>query len=347
MKALKKLTLILLTAVLCSIASAKPKDAKSSATEPAYTVDSSHDMDANWEMYFSTGDEKYLENILVYVNTEDLLLKNINKKAKSLFKDKRFTDAMIKLGADRNGNKVELYYDLEMMTGFLLGDELFADDIKYIYSLFPEDLFIRGVMKNTAFWSLLSNASQNDDINIAIQKHIPYLNEKSQKTFYLSMEMKEEIPLIKSDKGATEFSDGKIYLMPVLVNDLEGTIEEWTRLKPEEQPIIKSSSNVNLKTGTDSISPFILFSANDDAELPIFYDAELIKPDGSKSQFKGTKLNLISEKPENPNFVFAAPQNFKWVFDKTDAPGKYTLRLSVYTSKQVIAVFEMDFKLKK
>ena len=343
---LKKLCLLICAAMMCSFASAAGKSSKKKAS-PEYTLEKTHDMDANWDMYFETGDETYLENVLAYADSEDLMMTKINKQAKTLMKDENFVKAMEHLGAEVNGNKFDLAYDLELMVSFFVQDEEFADATKYVYSFFPDEMFIRGVVKSTSFWSLVSNASQHEEINIAIQKRLPYLNEKAHMTFVLGLGLNEKIPLLKSDKGSAEYSNDKIYLMPVLINDLDRTVNDWNSLDAEEMPSVKPSSEVNLKKEINSIAPFIMYSANAAMDYPIYYDGELIKPDGTTSAFKATKVNLATKAPQNSTYIYAAQQQFNWVFDKTDAPGKYTLRLSVYTSKQVIAVFEMDFKLKK
>ena len=340
----KKVVLLMLTATLCSFASAKSGKSK---PKIEYTLQSSHDMDANWDQYFNTGDETYLENILAYVDTEDLVMEKINKSAKKFLKDEKFVQSMDALGAEVVGGKFNLAYDLETMTGFFSKSQDLSEPLKYIYSFFPDDLFIRGVMKNTAFWSLASNAEQHDEINIALQKHIPYLNEKVRTSFYIYMGAEEGIGLVKSDKGMAEYSTDKIYIQPFLVNDLDKTVSDWVSFESDEMPEIKPSSEVNLKKGTDSISIFTVFCANEKCDYPLYFDCELINPDGTKSEYKGVKLDFVEKKPEHPDYLYAANQSYTWVFDKSDPNGKYTVRFAVYSAKKVVSVFDMTFSLKK
>lgn len=343
---MKKIVLILCAALLCSFASAAGKSSKKKA-EPVYDMESANVMDANWEKYFDTGDEQYLDNIIAYVDTEDLLMTEINKKAGKLIKDEKFVQAMKNLGAEVSGKKFVIGFALEPMVGFLVQDENFAQDIRYIYSYFPQELFIRGVMKNTAFWSLTSNAEQHQEINIALQKRIPYMDEKLQNTFSMSMTFEDWIGLVKSDTGAAEFSNTKIQIIPVLVNDLDKTINDWNTLKPEEMPKITSTSEVNIKKGNDIIAPFITFFVKGKCDFPLYYDCELIDPKGEKSDFNATKLNFASQEPSNKNYIYSVQQNCGWKFDNTDPVGKYLVKITVYSEKQVIAIFEMTFSLKK
>lgn len=337
---IKKMGLLLCLLLLCSYAGAKGK-------EPDYTMDSGHVMDANWYQYLTTWDEEYLENILVYIDTEDLLMKNVNQKAKTFLKDEKFVGSMKKLGAEVKNNKFELDYDLELLVGFLIQDEEFAADIQYVYSFFPEDLFIRGVMKNTAFWSVMSNAEQYEVTNIAVQKRIPYFNEKVQASCYMYLERDDKIGFVKTDKGAAEFDNGKIHIMSLLVNDMDKAVEDWNTLDAEEAPVIKTSTEVNLKKGLDSIAPFIVFNVNGDVDYPLYYDAELIHPDGKLSSVGVKKLNFTDREPENRNYLYSVMQSFKWVFDKSDTAGTYTVKVTVYSAKNVLCIFEQAFKLKK
>ncbi len=303
--------------------------------EPQFKPDSPKKMDNNWKKYYSTKDEKYLENILAYVNTKDLFTEQLNERYSEISSDEKFFEILTKFGAVNDGQKIEFSYDFEMLTGFRIKSEKTADDITYLYSFFPYELFVRGVYKSTAFWSLLSNAEQYEHINIAIQKHIPYLNQKSQNNFYSCMDLEKDIGFVKSFRGGDSYSENDLFISVCLVNDIDETLKEWTSLKEEGTPFIKSTVTVGPET--DFIAPFVTFSGSKLTGDLIYYDCELIHPDKSISIYK--KLTLSKGSLERNDLIYTASQHYGWKFDKTDPAGNYTARLTFYKEKSVLVVF--------
>ncbi|MBQ9538753.1 MAG: hypothetical protein IJU95_05740, partial [Treponema sp.] len=322
-KILRRLMFVLLAGMSLSCASAKAKGRQAKATEPEYSIDSANKMDENWGLYYSTGDETYLENIIAYADTEDLLAKKINAKYKKLSSDERLMGILRDFGGEEKNRGIEFPYDFELLAGFLLYDEGMADDIKYVYSFFPQELLIRGVMKGTAFWSLTSNAEQYENINIALQKHIPYMNEKSRVNFCWYMKLDKEIGLVKSDKGTATFQRDDIWIAVTLVNDMNAAVCQWESLAVNENPMIRSSVRVDAKN--NSIGPFIAFRCGEQAEYQLYYDCELITPGGKLSPNKGSKLLFAESRPENCELIYSVPQNYVMVFDDSDAGGNYTV----------------------
>ena len=340
-KFLQAVIVLGLSALIMSCAS-KPKSENKNpiAAEPEYTRDSGTIMDQNWEKYFNTGDEIYLENIIAYVNTEDLLLKTINEQYNKVSADRDFVAAMNLLEVEEQDGAFNCVFDLEMLSAYMIQMDEYKDAILYIYSLFPEDLFIRGVMKTTAFWSLVSNAEQNEDINIALQKHLPYLLEKVQINFYSFLKLEEDIVFIKSDDGVAAFQNDNMQVSFALVNDINQAIDAWNNVPENETPKIRATAIVDSENNT--IAPFVIYHCKNQQNFPVLYDVELIKPDETVSSDKGLKIPLIENKPDR-DLYFIPSKFYSWSFDKKDKKGTYTVRITVHTTTKVIAVLEMDF----
>ena len=341
-KLLKTVLYLFLTGLVMSCASkaAAPETTKEVPAEPVFTEDSGEDMDKSLASYFATGDETYLDEIIAYVNTEDLLLKKANEQYKTLSKDQKFVTAFANMGAEQKDGKFVCDFDIEMLVAYMLQIDDYKEDTTYVYSFFSRDLFVRGVMKTTAFWSLLSNAEQNEDINIAIQKRIPFLKDKVQINFYTFMGFKKEIGYGYSDKGNAVFQDDDIFIAVTLVNDLKQTIYDWDNVPENETPKIKSTTTVN--STDNSISPFIVYQCKNQQEFPIFYDVELIVP-GGKIDDQKKNIECINKRPDNPDLFYSVEKNYFWVFDDSDPKGKYTVSVTVHTADKVLAVFYLDF----
>lgn len=333
--------LTLLTLIMSCASKAKTEDVQDILVEPEYNEDSGTDMDKNWALYYSTGDEAYLENVIAYADTQDLLIKKVNERYQQLSQDSKFVEAFINMGAEQKDGYFESSYDLELFVFYMLRMDKYKADVQYIYSFFEQDLFVRGVMKSTAFWSLISNAQQYEDINIAIQKHIPYLNKKCQMNFYSFLQLKEYIGFIKSDNGIGIFQNGKLYISIALVNDINQAFDAWVSVPENENPKIRNTTKVDSEN--NSIAPFLVFYCNDWEDFPIYFDVELMNPDGSVSPEKGKKLSLIEENQNLQNLLYAASQSYCWTFDKGDKNGNYIIRITIHTATRVIAVFDMDF----
>ena len=317
--------------------------------EPEFTMETGKILDENWAKYYDTNDEIYLENIIAYADTEDLFVKSVNADFKKLSADEKFMSFIKEFNGEVKDGKVEFPFDFELISGFLLRDSEMKESAAYIYSLFPMDLLVRGANKSAAFWSLCSNAEQYENINIALQKHIPFMREKVRNTFYLFGELglEKEVGYAKSAKGAAVFTDGSIAVSVLLVRDIKEALGKWTSVPESASPEISTVTKVTMKENL--IAPFIAYKINDDkVKFPVYYDVELVKPDGTISNSSKSMKNLLlaDAKPEK-DLIYTAPVNCGFAFDESDEKGSYTIRVSVYTKKNVIAVFDLDFKLEK
>lgn len=352
-------TVFMLCILLTSFFSCEtiPEDTKNNDTamrsdaEPEYTIESGDALDRLWAAYFQTKDDADLEKIIAYVNTNDMLTAKINEQYKKISRDKKYMTLLDKYGAEHKNKHITVPYDFEILSGILMGmnDQKLLDDVNYLYSFFndDDDLKVRAIVKGGAFISLVANAKQHTDVNIALQKHIPYLNEKVQTSFYsdIGLNLKDDIGFAQSDNGTADFDNHNISIKVILVNDMQAMLHEWVNLKPEEAPNIISTSKVTMRE--NQIAPFIVFFLREQNEFPLYYDCELIYPDGTFSKNKGLRLSFLPNKPADLDYVYTANQPSGFAFDETDKAGTYTVRVSVYTDTQVIAVFENRFVLEK
>lgn len=148
-----------------------------------------------------------------------------------------------------------------------------------------------------------------------------------------------------SNTGSAQFSDESIDVVVILVNDLKEAINNWNSVPENSAPLIKSTSTVSLEN--NSIAPFIIYKVNSQTTYPIYYDCELLKPNNTRSKFKGEKLSLCKQRPSNLNLFYLAPQNFVWALDETDPDGEYTMLIKIYTDKTLIQAFQMHFTFRK
>lgn len=152
--------------------------------------------------------------------------------------------------------------------------------------------------------------------------------------------------VVKSDEtGKAQFDSKDISIVVLLVNDFEATLQNWNSTPTNEYPIIASTSKASLKN--DTVVPFIVYKVNKLKTFPVYYDLELIEPDGTKARDSGYKLIFSEKKPPVPNALFPVAQNAGWKLDKTDDEGKYKIAIKVYTNKKVLAEFEMPFEFTK
>ena len=86
-----------------------------------------------------------------------------------------------------------------------------------------------------------------------------------------------------------------------------------------------------------------MYHCKNQQEFPVYFDVELINPDGSISPEKGIKIPLVEEKPDYPDLFYAASKTYCWIFDKDYKNGNYTMRITIYSATKVIVVFEMGF----
>ncbi len=140
-------------------------------------------LDGYWEAYTETKDVSYLDKIVACVETDDLILKNVEKA----YKEKKLDDSWIDFLEITNvKGKMVQKYDLDCLTVLILKgqDQDLISNMRYLYSLCPEDLLIRNAVKSSAFWSLASVAEQRADVRVYLEEKLPRMSEKSRNVFY-------------------------------------------------------------------------------------------------------------------------------------------------------------------
>ncbi|MBO5482267.1 MAG: membrane lipoprotein lipid attachment site-containing protein [Spirochaetaceae bacterium] len=132
-------------------------------------------LDGYWESYFETKDTFYLDNILAYVKAEDALLANLNVA----YKENKIDDSWVYyLDLTKTDGVLTSNYDMDALSVLLLqyGDKEVSNDMKFLYSLFPQDLLIRNAVKSSAYWSLASNAEQIASVRLYLEEKLSELS---------------------------------------------------------------------------------------------------------------------------------------------------------------------------
>jgi hypothetical protein len=153
--------------------------------EPTFSVESAKQLDSWWSAYFKSGETKYIEYIIEYANTEDLMSIRLNQSIAKIKADTKAVDLLRKLQIQVADDGVSSRYELDTLFGILFRNKDLQDDLKYLYSLFPDknELLIRCAVKSSAFWSLLANSRQHADVKVFVESVIPNLKKSSIYTF--------------------------------------------------------------------------------------------------------------------------------------------------------------------
>lgn len=139
-------------------------------------------LDGYWNSYFETNDTFYLDQIIAYTQTEDLLLENLSQA----YKENKIDDSWLNyLGLTNTNGILTSNYDMDALSVFFIkyGDKDIANDMKYLYSLFSQDLLVRNSVKTSAYWSLVSNAEQRTDVKIYLEDQLPNMPLEKRKIF--------------------------------------------------------------------------------------------------------------------------------------------------------------------
>lgn len=149
---------------------------------PDFSADGGKTLDGYWLDYFATLDPKYLDRILAYAESEDVLSVQINRA----YSEGTIDESLIECLSMKNEDGILTSdYDLDALSIFFLeyGDEELSGAVKYIYSLFPQDVLIRNAVKSSAYWSLASNAGQSLGIRLYLEQKLPEIPEKTANIF--------------------------------------------------------------------------------------------------------------------------------------------------------------------
>ncbi len=139
-------------------------------------------LDGYWESYFKTKDSFYLDNILAYVKAEDALLTNLNEA----YKENKIDDNWVYYLEFTNTDGVlTSNYDMDALSVlvFQYVDKEVSYHMKFLYTLFPQDLLIRNVVKYSAYSSLASNADQIASVRFYLEEKLPELSLDKQNFF--------------------------------------------------------------------------------------------------------------------------------------------------------------------
>ena len=139
-------------------------------------------LDGYWASYFETNDTFYLDQIFAYIQTEDLLLENLTQA----YKENKIDDSWIEyLGLTNTNGVLSSNYDMDGLSVFFIrfGNQDIANSMKYLYSLFPQELLVRNAVISSAYWSLASNAEQRTDVKLYLEEQLSNLPLTKQKIF--------------------------------------------------------------------------------------------------------------------------------------------------------------------
>ena len=180
---MKKIILILAGLSVLVLSSCQSTKAVKQEPQPLdFSRDGGKTLDGYWDSYFKTSDTYYLDQIVAYTESEDTLVKNLN----DAYANNTIDDNLVEYLSLKNTNGVLTSdYDMDFISIYFLryGDEEISGNMKYVYSLFPQDLLIRNSVKSSAYWSLYSNAEQRQDVNDYLRQKLPSLSSKTRKVF--------------------------------------------------------------------------------------------------------------------------------------------------------------------
>lgn len=148
-------------------------------------------------------------------------------------------------------------------------------------------------------------------------------------------------PVVESKTGVASFKNQNASIIVFLVNNLDETLEIWSKPDSEGFPKIKTTANAYVNNG---IAPFIVYSLSNDAKTPLYYDMKLMKPNGDYSTNAAVKLPLATKKPLN-NMLYTAEQFYGWGFDDSDQKGTYSISIRIYNDIETIIEYKMLFSL--
>lgn len=183
------ISLLLLFAFSCKSTKLDKENAENAQNyvfhEPDFSENGGKSLDKLWNYYFETEDMRFLDYIFAYIDTPDLFLKGLNQKHDEIAWDKKAQTILDRFGIEDLNSAFECPIDYELLMGTLIKDDEAKDDLKYLYSYLDEQIFLRGVVKSAAFWSVNSVAEQYPLVNEYLTKKIPKLNPNARNTFIL------------------------------------------------------------------------------------------------------------------------------------------------------------------
>ncbi|MCR5188086.1 MAG: hypothetical protein K6C97_04060 [Treponema sp.] len=152
---------------------------------PDFSADGGKALDKLWDYYFESKDQRFLDYIFAYIDSEDCFMKGLNERHDEIAWDKKALAILDRFGIEDLNSTFECPIDYELLMGTLIKDDEVKEDLTYLYAYLSDQAFLRGVVKSAAFWSANSVAEQYPEVNDYLTKKIPQVNSKARNTFIL------------------------------------------------------------------------------------------------------------------------------------------------------------------
>ena len=315
---------------------------KINPNEPEFSLETAKILDSYWSKYFTEKNNEYLDNIFEYIECENLLEQFINNNFDFISKDERIMNHLSSF-CEISDSGVDFLVDYELISGILLTYSYDTEEIKYLYSQIPSDIYLRAVMRSTALWSFLSNAYQDNNVNLYFEKKLFSLSEE---IFYAinCVYKTNSYPVCVSPEGVGTLDLENCKFIVGLVDNIQETVEQWDTLPTEQAPSIAITNKVTPET---LIAPFVAYGVKEGAQMPLFYDCDIIDPFGNIITNEIRNLKLAEKIPENTNNLYRAVDYFNFGITEDEVAGEYAFRIFIHNGTEVIAVFELSFNFKK
>lgn len=187
----KILTLSLLLLLTFSCKSTKVEESVPESAQtyvfqgPDFSTNGGKSLDKLWDYYFQTEDQRFLDYIFTYIDSEDYFMKGLNENHDEIAWDKKAMAILDRFGIEDLNSSFDCPISYELLTEILIKDDDVKDDLHYLYAYLPEEVFIRGSVKAAAFWTFNSVAKEYPKVNDYLALNIPKLNKKARDTFLL------------------------------------------------------------------------------------------------------------------------------------------------------------------
>jgi hypothetical protein len=153
----------------------------------------------------------------------------------------------------------------------------------------------------------------------------------------LSINVFGQEDVLFSNNGYLSFQNQEFFMLFVLVNDIEASVEAFKR---PETPTIHETTTVKI---SEPISLFIVYSTDEDT-INLTYNFRIREPNGSLSEirFDGAK---ISDTVIKKKVLYPANAMPTIVFDEKEELGTYYFIVQVFNNNIYIRTFILEFNL--
>ena len=140
-----------------------------------------------------------------------------------------------------------------------------------------------------------------------------------------------------TDEGYIQFKNDKFFILFVLVNDLQASVDAW---KKPETPTIYETTKVKMN---EPISLFILYTTMEDA-IDLTYNFRIRKPNETFSDFGHDGL-IISNTVIKKGVLYPANTMPTMIFDEKEETGVYYYIVQLFNHNEYIESFILKFNL--